>query len=53
MKLGGFLDKLVKGNEELNKVIYSIEKGRNLVSSLIRTYNKFALLGGLPPIPFF
>jgi hypothetical protein len=26
MKLGGFLDKLVKGNEELNKVINSIEK---------------------------
>jgi hypothetical protein len=52
MKLGGFLDRLVKGNEELNKVINSIEKGRNLVSSLIRTYNKFALLGGLPPIPF-
>jgi len=51
-KLGRFLDKLAKGNEDINKAIESVEKGRNLVSSLIRTYNKIAVVSGLPPIPF-
>ena len=50
-KLGKFLSKLANGNEKLSKAIDSIDKGGKLIARLIKTYNRVALLCGLPSIP--
>jgi hypothetical protein len=50
-KLGKFLGRLASGNEQLSKAINSIDKGSKLIASLIRTYNKVALLCGIPSVP--
>jgi hypothetical protein len=46
------LRKIAAGNEMLTKAIGNIEKGRQAVADLAKTYNKIALLCGLPNIPF-
>ena len=50
-KLGKFLGNLAIGNEQMGKAIDSIDKGSKLIASLIKTYNKVALLCGLPSVP--
>ncbi len=50
-KLGKFLGNLAIGNEQMGKAIDSIDKGSKLIASQIKTYNKVALLCGLPSVP--
>jgi hypothetical protein len=51
-KLGRFLKRLQAGNTEFVKAIDSFDKGRKLVTGLISTYNRIALICGLPSIPW-
>lgn len=51
-KLGRFLRRLSSGNEAFSKSIESIEKGKEIVLSLAKNYNKIAAFCGLPNIPF-
>lgn len=50
-KLKRFLGRLANGNDQLSKTIDSLDRGRKLVGDLIKTYNKIALICGLPAIP--
>jgi len=52
LKLRRLIDRVASGNDAVGSAISNIEKGREMIGELAKTYNKIACWCGLPNIPF-
>lgn len=51
-KLRRLFDRVARGNDAVATTISNIEKGKEMVADLVKTYNKIACWCGLPDVPF-
>lgn len=52
LKLRRLIDRVASGNDAVGSAISNIEKGKEMIGELAKTYNKIACWCGLPNIPF-
>lgn len=52
LKLRRLIDRVEKGSDAVGSAISNIEKGKEMIGNLAKTYNKIACWCGLPNIPF-